>query len=158
MAPNKSSNLILLVVGVALVVYGHPGLRSEVAKLIPGVAPSAPSVPEPDASAKTAVAPVTAALKGHPAEAVILAAFFRDFATVAQKFPQRFDSIAAMETHISASTKLLDELKNINVDGINAAVGNALTAMLGSDEAKKLDSGAVVRALNALSWACGKAG
>lgn len=155
---KSNSNLILLIVGVALVVYGHPGLRSEVAKLIPGSSPTIPSIPEPDASAKAAVEPVTAALKGHPQEAKTLAAFFRDFATVAQKFPQRFDSIARIETHINASTKLLDELKNINVDGINIAVGNALTAMLGSDEAKKLDSGAVSRALLGLSWACGKAG
>jgi len=153
------NNLILVVAIAGLLIAGQPKLRTELAKLVPAMQPAAPDLAAPDATLQSAVAPVTTALAGHAGEAAVLSAFFAAFADVQQKFPDRFDSIAKLENHIQASTKLLKAFESWPDEPgktVNPAFAGALTTMLGSDEAKPLDAQRVHQALMALAWACGQ--
>ena len=150
-----NSNLLLLV-AVAVLVGGQPKLRSELTKLLPGNSPAV-VVPSPDATAQTAVAPITAALSGHPQTAKIGEAYFRDVANVAKSFPEKLDSIAEIEEFLKNSGTMLQTISASSVPGLREATSTALTTMLGKDEAKKLDNAAVVSAFNAVSWGYGQA-
>jgi hypothetical protein len=144
----KQSPLPLIVVFLAAVVL-NGGIT------FPDLGGAAVTVPAPSATDQAAVAPVTAVLRGKPNEAKILSRFFADMATVASKLPERFDSIAELEAHINVATPLLAQYNPASVPGLNKAVADALGAMLGSDEAAKVNP---VAALNALAWAAQGAG
>lgn len=152
----KPNSYLLLLVAAAVFVAGQPKLLSELTKLIPNSSPAV-VVPSPEATAQAAVAPVTAALSGHPQTAKIGEAFYRDIAVVAKSFPEKLDSIAEIEEFLRNSGMMLQTISASNVPNLREATATALTTMLGKDESKKFDNAAVVAAFNALSWGYGQA-
>jgi hypothetical protein len=149
---SKQANLLAVAAIVGLFVWSQPQLRE---KVVPTTV--TPSV-TPTESMKDAVAPITAAVKGHKDVAAVGSAYYRDVAASVSAFPERFDSIVEIETFLNNSGQLLSKLAPADNSAVRKATADAMTKILGSDETKKLDPTTVKNCFETISWAYAQAG
>lgn len=155
---NKPTMLTIGAILSGWLLLGTPGLdRLKLPDLTPS-SPTAPVVAPPSAELQSKVAPVTAVLKGHGREAVLLAGYFRDFATVVEKQPGICSTAGRLQSHHRQATGMYFPFVAGPgaVPGLVSAIDTAMADMLGLEDAA-LEPAKAKAALEALAFACGEA-
>ena len=148
----KLTDLAAVLLAVAVVVSGGGS----------GGTPAGPTIPEPSADAKPAVAPVTRLLSGHPDEARQLAAFYHDAADVLRRDgagAKVVKTTAHFRTFCQRAVTLRFQGAFNKVGGLSDAIhgpDGALARLLKLDAAE-LDPVKAADALDAVAWACQEA-
>lgn len=142
---NSPLPLLLVLIGAFLALGG--GVHVPAPPPAPGTI-----VPAPSAELQAAVAPVTAALKGHADEAAKLAAWFRDAALVIA--PNAKSSAQVRQALILGGQALFAGGLKGKVPGGAEAVDAVL---LKYADTQPYDAAKTAAALNAISWACSQA-